>query len=132
MAILTVLMCFASTNAFAQLKEVRGVQTKRVKYDAEKEYFDTFGDRKWSKFLHGFEFKNENNYAVWIEAELCTSGFIDGHDEVKTGTYDTKDFTLMQGESYVWKCGKRMVGGYYDNQDRSGGYFVKYKAYKAE
>lgn len=121
-------MCFASVNAFAQLKEVRGVQTRVVRY------YDT--DR--ARELHGFEFKNENNYSVWVEAELCTNGYYyGGMDRPKAaGTYDTKSFTLQAGESYVWKVGDRMywecgyVGGQYCDYYEE--YYVKYKAYKAD
>lgn len=126
MAVLTVLMCFASTNAFAQLKEVRGVQTRVVEYQTE--YF--CANRLNKK--HGFEFKNENNYAVWIEAELHTQGFVYDNlmgDFVKEGTRDTKSFTLNAGETYVWKCGDRMIWDCRDYYDR---YYVTYKAYKAE
>ena len=128
MAVLTVLMCFASTSAFAQLKEVRGVQTRVVEYQGE--YNKDVG-----YIRHGFEFKNENNYAVWVETELCTNGY--WGEEIKAGTYDTKSFTLQAGESYVWKVGDKMVQycsgvswpGYIDQYAQ---YYVKYKAYKAE
>lgn len=129
MAVLTVLLCFASTNVFAQLKEVRGVQTKRVRYQTEQRYCDSYGDREWSNNLHGFEFYNENNYAVWVEAELCTHRFSHGGYDWMEGTRDTKNFTLKAGETYVWKCGDKML---YDSSDLSGNFFVKYKAYKAE
>lgn len=125
MAVLTVLMCFASTNAFAQLKEVRGVQTRVV------EYRNNDGEDR-----HGFEFKNENSYPVWVEAELCTQGFTSCYHEdkhVKGGTRDTKSFTLNAGETYIWKCGDRMFWPtcyeWHDFYDR---FYVTYKAYKAE
>lgn len=122
MAILSVLMCCMSINSYAQLKEVRGVQTRVV----------TYYDTDWKEELHGFEFKNENNYSVWVEAELVTQGFTvpyNDHPHVEGGTRDTKNFTLKPGETYVWKCGGRMVWLSHDFYDR---YFVKYKAYKAE
>lgn len=125
MAVLTVLMCFASTNVFAQLKEVRGVQTRVVEYQSDKKH-------SWVGYTrHGFEFKNENSYPVWVEAELCTQGFSYQFekDPVKEGTTDTKSFTLDAGETYVWKCGDKMIWWSNDYYDR---YFVKYKAYKAE
>ena len=133
MAVLTVLMCFASTNAFAQLKEVRGVQTRMVEYQSEK-YVDYY---KVGYNRHGFEFKNENNYSVWIEVELCTNGYGyawsggngDYTQKIAAGTYDTKSFTLKAGETYVWKCGDKML---IDNSDHYADYYVKYKAYKAE
>lgn len=124
MAVLTVLMCFASTSVFAQLKEVRGVQTRVVEYQSN-ENINNVGYNR-----HGYEFKNENNYAVWVEAELYTQGFSLGdYDEVNAGTRDTKNFTLKAGETYVWKCGDRMIWWGFDYYER---YFVKYKAYKAE
>lgn len=129
MAVFTVLMCFASTSAFAQLKEVRGVQTRMVKYESEKSVYDVFGEGKWGYFMHGFEFKNENNYAVWVEAELSNIKFSYGKYIYNEGTRGTKSFTLNAGETYIWKCGNRMLE---DDKDLSGKFYVKYKAYKAE
>lgn len=140
MAVLTFLMCFASTSAFAQLKEVRGVQTRVITYQGEKEIV---GCETGRYTIHGFEFKNENNYPVWIEVELCTNGFIEHHNgrQIASGTYDTKSFTLNAGETYVWKTGEKMIkyaGCTYDNgnhdyyADYYDQYYVKYKAYKAE
>jgi hypothetical protein len=132
MAALTILMCLTSTNVFAQLKEVRGVQTRMVEYQSN----ESKGDVGYKR--HGFEFKNENSYSVWVEAELCTQGFYIGNgDNVNAGTRDTKNFTLNAGETYVWKCGDRMIwewkgSNYYDPRDFSDRYFVKYRAYKAE
>ena len=117
-------MCLTSINGFAQLKEVRGVQTRVVVYNDN------------GKERHGFEFKNENSYPVWVEAELVTHGFQYGRDEyVKGGTMDTKSFTLKAGEAYTWKCGYRMFtheGNGYWERDNYDKFFVKYKAYKAE
>lgn len=133
-AVLTVLMCFASANAFAQLKEVRGVQTRVIKYEKNDIEKEIYSDGKWGKTIHGFEFKNENNYPVWVEAELCTNGY-DYRDDgkIEAGTYDTKSFTLNPGETYVWKIGDKMIKhNGYANYDRYDNYYVKYKAYKAE
>ena len=135
MAVLTVLLCFASTSAFAQLKEVRGVQTRVVTYQGDK----LIGyEGRDGKTIHGFEFKNENNYSVWVEAELCTNGY----GNISAGTYDAKSYTLKAGETYVWKCGDKMLketGRFYVNwiltsyyTDCYENYYVKYKAYKAE
>lgn len=131
MAVLTVLMCFASTSAFAQLKEVRGVQTRSVKYSTDKKYYDLFGEKEWVNSLHGFEFKNENNYTVWVESELSTNGFTYDYDEYAEGVRDTKSFTLNAGETYIWKCGNKMLSRSGD-KDLSGKFYVKYKAYRAE
>lgn len=135
MAVLTILMCFVSTDMLAQLKEVRGVQTRVVKYE-KNDNKKILSDGAWGTTIHGFEFKNENNYAVWVDAELCTNGF--GYKwngnryelHVDAGTYDTKSFTLNAGETYVWKCGDKMI--YEGDKDFNSEYYVKYKAYKAE
>lgn len=132
MAVLTVLMCFASTNTFAQLKEVRGVQTRVVKYHVSPPltYYKI-------EEIHGFEFKNENSYPVWVEVELCTNGYKQAHPTadrmVNAGTCDTKSFTLKAGETYIWKCGEKMIADAgIDSHDYYDQYYVKYKAYKAE
>ena len=119
-----------TTNSFAQqLEEVRGVQTRVVKYEASN------GENAEYKkdYLSGFEFKNENNYTVWVEAELETLGFNASKREWKGGTYDKKSFTLKPGEIYIWKCGRKMMDwdyGYY--VDCSDKFYVNYKAYKAK
>ena len=61
-------MSLFATSAFAQLKEVRGVQTRSVQYTGYDE--DNRMVEKW-----GYELKNENNYDVWVELELKTTGF---------------------------------------------------------
>ncbi len=127
MAVLTVLMCFASTSAFAQLKEVRGVQTRVVEYKSDDyiAYHDAYNNSNGPGYnRHGFEFKNENNYSVWVETELY-----DSNGKI----VDTKSFTLNAKESYVWKVGDKLIHytwlAYEDKYDQ---YYVKYKAYKAE
>ncbi len=125
-AVLTVLMCFASMNVFAQLKEVRGVQT-RVVVVGKYEYSGYERDE------YGYEFKNENAYPVWVEAELLTRGVKgdrwDSGYVIPQGTCDTKYFTLDAGETYVWKCGDRMKTY---GEDKHEYFFVRYKAYKTE
>ncbi len=140
MAVLTVLMVFTVTNVFAQLKEVRGVQTRVVTYQGDKQIGYKGRD---GETIHGFEFKNENNYSVWVEAELCTNGYSYKDGSRSAGTYNTKSFTLNAGETYVWKTGDKMIheeDGYYSGsyqwirtyKDYYDQYYVKYKAYKAE
>ena len=126
MALLTILMCFASTNVFAQLKEVRGVQTRVVEYRNDR-----------GVDMHGFEFKNENNYPVWVEAELWIypysyGGYYDNEAKVEESVRDTKSFTLYARETYVWKCGNTTYNAPGVNHDGYKKYYVKYKAYKAE
>lgn len=132
--IISALLLLFAIPSWAQLKEVRGVQTRTVPQTVVK------GDVK--RETRAYEFTNENSYPVWVEAELCTHGFTlsdpsadpyyDGN--VVAGTRDTKSFTLDAGESYVWKCGDRMVfiSRVYGWWDYSEKFYVKYKAYKAE
>lgn len=127
---LFVAMCIFASNAFAELKEVRGVQTRSVSYV---EYDSNYKEiTKW-----GYELTNENNYDVWIELELKTPGFgyyAGGYHEVEAGVRDTKSITLKAGETYVWKCGNRMrfTNSYGDYTDYHEKFHVVYKAYKAE
>mgnify|MGYP005607992167 CR=1 FL=1 len=123
--IISALLLLFAIPSWAQLKEVRGVQTRTVPQTVVK------GDGKIE--TRAYEFTNENSYPVWVEAELCTHGFALSYDsEVVAGTRDTKSFTLDAGESYVWKCGDRMVFRAYSWGDYSEKFYVKYKAYKAE
>lgn len=129
MAILTILMCFASTNAFAQLKEVRGVQTRMVEYQSDEKVYEVGYSR------HGFEFKNCNNYTVWVDAELWISSYnYYGYDYTQIESVRaTKSFTLNAGETYVWKCGDQILTAPgINNKDCHEKFYVKYKAYKEE
>lgn len=119
---LFVAMSMFASNAFAELKEVRGVQTRSVSYV---EYDSNYQEiTRW-----GYELKNENNYDVWIELELKTHGFSLDYDQVRAGVRDTKSITLKAGETYIWRCGDRMR---FYNCDYHEKFHVVYKAYKAE
>ena len=120
---------FAIIVCYAQLKEVRGIQTSAVKYY----------DEDYKMNVGGFEFVNENDYSVWVDAELCTQGFTYNDDTytytyVIRGTRATKSFSLKPKETYVWKCGDKMIFKEYsgDYGDYSEKFYVQYKAYKAE
>ena len=124
--VLFIAMSLLASDAYAELKEVRGVQTRSVSYvDYDSDYKEI---KKW-----GYELKNDNKYDVWIELELITLGFVFGSNEVVGGVRDTKNITLKAGETYIWKCGDRMrfysYGSYSDYHDR---FHLEYKAYKAE
>lgn len=114
---------FAIIVCYAQLKEVRGIQTRTVKYY----------DENYKMDLGGFEFVNENDYSVWVDAELCTHGFSYSDKNIVRGTRATKSFSLKPKETYVWKCGDKMAfqwsNSYYNY---SKNFYVQYKAYKAE
>lgn len=141
MVFLTFLVCFASLTASAQMKEVRGIQTRVVEYTGDKVI--QYGSKayEWAYNIHGFEIKNTNSYTVWVEVALCASGVNNRSATVMTvqpGTYDTKSLTLKPGETYVWKCGDKMLH-YLNNyhgkaryEDLYDQFFVSYKAYKAE
>ena len=89
---------------YAQLIEVKGVETSQVAVNTNNIRFD-------------FEFRNTNNFKVSVEAEMWT------YDQrVKRGEYrvNAVDFVLGAGETYIWKVGVI--------KDR----FVKYKAYKVD
>ena len=123
--IITALILLFALPSWAQLKEVRGVQTRTVTQTVIK-------DNQRIE-THAYEFTNENAYPVWVEAELCTHGFTFNSHEIVGGTRDTKSFTLKAGESYVWKCSDRMLFWSYGSwSDWSEKFFVKYRAYKAE
>ena len=117
------LLLFFSIPTWAQLKEVRGVQTRSVQ--------DTYRiDSGTTVKTRAYEFLNENPYPVWVEAELWTYGFTVHSQVIKEGVRDTKNFKLEAGEKYVWKCGERMIFNY--NYDYSPNFYVRYKAYKEE
>lgn len=123
-----IVMSLFATSAFAQqLKEVRGIQTRSVKYT---EYYS---DSKNYKERWGYEFVNENDYDVWLEIELKASRAITNYG-IAAGIRATKSITLKAGEKYVWKCGENMVSapesGYaYDAHEV---FYIEYKAYKKE
>ena len=118
--VLIVLMCCASTNVFAQLKEVRGVRTEFKK--------QTCYCQQCRKFHSGYEFKNENNYSVWIDAELLNRGYVENNKKIEPTVIDTKSFTLKAGETYVWDCLFNCNRHIYSTE----WYYVNFKAYKAE
>lgn len=129
--ILVVMLGIATTQIYAQ-NEVRGVETKLVKY---------YSIEKKTDYL-GYEFYNMNSIPVSIDVELWMKKYDD--DEYKV--VETKTFVLDSKERYIWKhenlydfsvnyegwvgTAERKKPG----QDRSKDtdYYVKYKAYKLE
>lgn len=150
-AILSILMCFASMKMFAQ--EVRGVETKRAVYNGESYELRyrhygrngsdvyTFGT---STEYYGFEFTNLNSIAVSVSIEVYN----------KSGNLiDTKEIVLKSQESYIHKY--PVIQKYYDycdkfvcdnddsdadkwskcqaeGKNKANEYYVKYKAYKLQ
>ena len=133
----------SSITSFAQLSEVKGVETKIAIYDdQEYDYYNAkSGDYAYSTEWFGFSFYNMNSIAVSVEAELYYAGKL----------VDTKAFSLASKETYIWKQkhnsdfqvyhdyessnsskAKKEVPAYYDRGGAINGstYYVKYKAYK--
>ena len=143
MAILTILMCFASTNAFAQLKEVRGVETKRVVYDGGSEYsyhnWDSGRDEKSNKY-YGWEFKNLNSCAVSVDITLYKNAYIKEDAYKKESIYipetiiATKTVVLQSEEVYTFKHeinGTKVFISYNEGKWVDG-YHIVYKAFKLQ
>lgn len=109
--VLSLFMFGKTESVFAQLKEVKGVETKWV---VNRETLN------WATLYYNYEFINRNPFSVTVEAELWTS--YDAKNYIK----DTKVFILgpsgSYNGSYEWKL---------DTPDRDRRY-VKYKAYKNE
>jgi len=94
------IVLYITASLFA-LEEVRGVQTRKTK---DSNYYD-------------FEFVNENDFSVSVEAELYHTC---GKPARVVVLRDTKNFNLKIGETYRWK-----TDVYYSCSP-----YVKYKAYK--
>lgn len=110
------MLCITATHTIAQT-QVRGVETKVVKYEGEKH-----GD---NNLWYGYEFTNMNSIPVSVDAKLY-----DGKELI-----DTKCFVLESKESYIWKFEGRYH--FYANSGKSPSreghnHRVEYKAYKLE
>lgn len=132
-----VLIISVSNLAFAQ-NEVRGIETKLVKYDGKSTYIIKTGNSTETEYnlWYGFQFTNLNSIPVSIDAELYN---IDGK------LITTKTFVIMSKEAYIWKFENNndfrvyydKFGYYtqryyrYENEPEDN-YYVKYKAFKLE
>lgn len=123
-------ICLFATNAFAQMQEVRGVETRRVVYNGPeyKKYSDTYTE------YYGFEFHNMNSVSVSVDIELylretATDGWGNKKQDILIAT---KTIVLKPNEIYLYKresdCDFR-VYCYYLGIDIDR-YYVTYKAYK--
>lgn len=138
----------SSVVGFAQLSEVKGVETKLVVYDGSeykvRDGSSRSGDSyyKYSTKWFGYSFYNMNSIPVSVEAELYKT-----HDYKGQLLVTTKTFNLKPGETYIWKhenTSAFMVNythnssycwteskeepNYYDAGRVT--YYIKYKAYK--
>jgi hypothetical protein len=140
----------SSVVGFAQLSEVKGVETKLVVYDGS-EYEVANGSSRSGGLQYrssikwfGYSFYNMNSIPVSVEAELYKT-----HDYTGQFLVTTKTFNLKPGETYIWKhenakafrvnykddssycCwteSKKEPNDYYS--DGRVTYYIKYKAYK--
>lgn len=130
MAILSVLMCFASMNMFAQ--EVRGIETRRVIYDGP-EYWAN--DQEKSTKYYGWEFTNRNSITVSVDISLWCQPLSNGYATIPASVVKTQSIILKSGETYIFKredhCSTKV-----DAQDwcdyKISGYHIEYKAYKIQ
>lgn len=138
----------SSVVGFAQLFEVKGVETKLVVYDGS-EYKAVTGTN-WRSGSHyyrssikwfGYSFYNMNSIPVSVEARLYECDEYRDHKMITT-----KTFNLKPGEAYIWK--HENMSAFKVNSDRFndwtdskieplspgtyGGdsYYVEYTAYK--
>lgn len=141
-------MISVSNLAFAQ-NEVRGVETKLVKYEGS-EYYAANG--KYSNLWFGYQFLNLNSIPVSVDAELYVTNELTEEQNLR----DTKTFVIEPKETYIWKFEysddfrvygylmsyiggggeymyTRAYPGYSESiHDHGRTYMIKYKAYKLE
>ena len=139
----------SSVVGFAQLSEVKGVETKLVVYDGSEYKVEAGrsrgGDYHYKYFTKwfGYSFYNMNSIPVSVEAELYKT-----HDYKGQLLVTTKTFNLKPGETYIWKHENTSAfkvnydNWYFDNSWTESKkepnysdagrvtYYVKYKAYK--
>ena len=120
-------ICLFATNAFAQMQEVRGVETRRVVYNGP-EY--SVGYNKYTEY-YGFEFHNMNSVSVSVDIELYrretdTDSWGNKKQDILIAT---KTIVLKPNEIYLYKRESDWTFRVCDNEiiDR---YYVTYKAYK--
>lgn len=127
-AVLSVLMCFASMNMFAQ--EVRGIETRRVIYDGP-EYF--YVSEKNTKY-YGWEFTNRNSFTVSVDISLWAQARSNGYTTTPSQVVKTQSIILNSGETYIFKreehCSTKVKSSYCDWSISD--YHIEYKAYKLQ
>lgn len=134
-------MISVSNLAFAQ-NEVRGVETKLVKYEGS-EYLFRGGKYSYNLWF-GYQFLNLNSIPVSVDAEL----YVTNESTEEQNLRDTKTFVIEPKETYIWKFEYNddfrvyNVWGVFEDVetstracpgDKAGRtYMIKYKAYKLE
>ena len=140
----------SSVVGFAQLSEVKGVETKLVVYDGSEYKVQTGRSRngdphyKYSTKWFGYSFYNMNSIPVSVEARLYEFDEYYGPKKIRT-----KTFNLKPGETYIWKhenmfafkvnfqycptCNSHWTNGNTEPRSSdysSNSYYVEYTAYK--
>lgn len=129
MAVLTVLMCFASMSLFSQ--EVRGVESRRVIYEGGKKYKSGeslyTGNSTYSTEYYGWEFKNCNSCGVSVDISLFTRG-------TPAIVIATKSIVLQAGETYIYKpeIEETQTEHNWYNGPNIDELYVEYKAFKLQ
>jgi len=120
--IISMFVLAGTTLCFAQLTEVKGVANQIVCYENCEKKSDF-------KKTYGFEFVNQNNFPVTIEAECWRS--VNGQAAPAEGKqprpyiFKTTTFILKAGETYIWKANLSTYINY-------GYYYAVFRAYKNE
>lgn len=122
-------MSIFATNAFAQLQEVRGVETRRIIYNGPR--YDNYKGVTSTKYF-GFEFKNTNSISVSVDVILYRRDWSYSPEPDKVIT--KKSFTLKPEEGYVLKQEEdpyfRVEDSDPEGYQYINYYYVEYKAYK--
>lgn len=134
MAVLTVLMCFASMSLFSQ--EVRGIESRRVIYEGGKEYVNgnSYGYRTHSTEYYGWEFKNCNSCGVSVDISLFRQATEEYGRAIPAKVLATKSIVLQAGETYVYKpeIEATRTEYYLYNGPTIDQLYVEYKAFKLQ
>lgn len=134
MAVLTVLMCFASMSLFSQ--EVRGIESRRVIYEGGKEYRtgSSYGYSTHSTEYYGWEFKNCNSCGVSVDISLFTQATEEYGRAIPAKVLATKSIVLQAGETYVYKPEIEATQTKYWQYSgpRIDQLYVEYKAFKLQ
>lgn len=124
-------MSLFATNVFAQMQEVRGVETRRVVYTGN-HYYNGY---VWcsNSEMYGWEFHNANSIKVSVDIELYYTDSKGVEHAVAT-----KSVVLAPDEAYVLKqesndahC-KKHGNTDYGSMYNINSYNVRYKAYKLQ
>ena len=134
--IMCLLFSMGISNVLGQ--EVRGVETKRVKYNGSQYEYATSRNKNiysddytsFSSEYYGWELHNANSISVAVDIELWKK--IRDGERLEM----TKSVVLKPSEKYIFKFEGYEVSHcnlpYYDNDSNIEDYYIKYKAFKLE